>query len=148
METATLPREPRNTTNEITHAARPRVFAGVTDEGRRTADLRRQVLSYRAERPRSSAVASAVNDALRFIDLLPATATLPFVALADDGEVNFNWRHGNSLFIDVGFVGDGVMHYYVSEEASGLDVDASIPFSGRSLPPDIARAMPLLGGQD
>ena len=114
----------------------------------RAADLRRQVLSYRAERPRRSALANAVNDALRFIDLLPATATLPFVALADDGEVNFNWRCGNSLFIDVGFAGDGAMHYYVSVEASGLDVDASIPFSGRSLPSDIVRALPRLSGQE
>ena len=99
-------------------------------------DLRKRVLSYRAERPRDPALARAVNDALRFIDVIPATTTLPQVALADDGEVNFFWR-GDGRLIDIGFVGDGMMHYYVSDEAQGVDVDDSIPFSGRSLPRDI-----------
>ena len=110
-----------------------------------TSALREQVLSYRAERPRDSSVAEAVNDALTFIDLIPATATLPYVALAEDGEVNFYWRLRKSLLIDVGFVGDGMMHYYLWDEASGADVDASIPFSGRSLPPDIVKTMPRRG---
>lgn len=138
--------ETRTANNESTGAARPRFVAGGTEEGR-TADLCRQVLSYRIQRPGDSAVASAVHDALRFIDLLPATAILPYVALADDGEVNFYWR-GNGLLIDVGFIGDGLMHYYVSEGASGMDVDASVPCGSQSLPPDVARAMPRLGGQD
>ena len=111
----------------------------------RTSALRKQVLSYRAERPRDSSVAKAVNDALTFIDLIPATAALPYVALAEDGEVNFYWRRRKSLLIDVGFVGDGIMHYYVWDEASGADVDASIPFSGRSLPPNIVKTMPRRG---
>ena len=110
----------------------------------RTSDLRQRVLSYRAERPRDPSIAKAVKDALQFIDLTPATAVLPYVALADDGEVNFYWRRRESLLIDVGFVGDGMMHYYVWDEAGGVDVDASIPFSGRSLPPDIVRAMTRL----
>ena len=113
----------------------------------RKSDLRNQVISYWAERPRDSSIAKAVNDALQFIDLVPATAILPYVALADDGEVNFYWRRRESLLIDVGFVGDGVMHYYVWDEASGVDVDASIPFSGRSLPPHIVKTLPPLGGQ-
>lgn len=116
-------------------------------ESDRTSSLRKQVLSYRAERPQNSSVAKAVYDALKFIDLIPATATLPYVALADDGEVNFYWRRRASLLIDVGFVGDSVMHYYVWDEASGVDVDASIPFSGRSLPPDIVKTLPPLRGQ-
>ena len=109
----------------------------------RTSNLRKQVLSYRAERPHDSAVAGAVKDALKFIDLIPATATLPYVALADDGEVNFFWRR-NGVFIDIGFMGDGMMHYYVSAEAQGVDSDASIPFNGRSLPRDIMTTMPRL----
>ena len=112
----------------------------------RTSDLRKQVLSYRAERPRDSSVAKAVNDALRFIDLIPITAILPYVALADDGEVNFYWRCRESLLIDVGFVGDGMIHYYVWDEVGGVDLDASISFSGRSLPPDIMKTVPRLSG--
>ena len=107
----------------------------------RTSALRKQVLSYRTERPRDSSVAKAENDALMFIDLMPAAATLPYVALAEDGEVNFYWRLRKSLLIDAGFVGDRMMHYYLWDEAGGADVDASIPFSGRSLPPDIVKAM-------
>lgn len=112
----------------------------------RTAELRRRALSYRAERPADPALARAVNDALRFIDLIPATATLPQVALADDGEVNFFWR-GAGLLIDIGFVGDGMMHYYVSDEAQGVDADDSTRFGGRSLPPDILTTMPRRHGK-
>ena len=111
-----------------------------------TSDLRRQVLSYQMERPHDLSLVSAVNDALKFINLVPATATLPYVALADDGEVNFYWRRGQSLLIDVGFFGDGMMQYYVWDEASGVDVDDSIPFSGRVLPRDIVNSMPQLRG--
>ena len=140
-------------------AARPRFKASFADvqwligrhvverESDRTSTLRKRVLSYRAERPHDSSVAKAVNDALKFIDLIPATATLPYVALAEDGEVNFYWRRRKSLLIDVGFVGDGMMHYYVWDEDSGADVDASIPFSGRSLPPAIVKAVPRSSGR-
>ena len=84
----------------------------------RKSDLRKQVLSYRAERPQDSSIARAVDDALKFIDLIPAAATSPYVSLADDGEVNFLWRR-DGLFIDIGFVGDGMMHYYLSADARG-----------------------------
>lgn len=103
--------------------------------------LSNQVLSYRAERAGDMSVARAVNDALKFIDLVPATAVLPCVALADDGEVNFFWRR-DELLIDIGFVGDGMMHYYVSDDARGVNSDASIPFSGRFLPRDIEMMIP------
>lgn len=112
----------------------------------RKSDLRRKVLSYQAERPHDPSVAKAVNDALKFIDLIPATATLPYVALAEDGEVNFYWRRRKSLLIDVGFVGDGMMHYYVWDEAHRVDEDASIRFSGRSLPLNVVKTLPLLPG--
>ena len=84
---------------------------------------------------------------MQFIDLIPTTAILPYVELADDGEVNFYWRRRETLLIDVGFVGDRMMHYYVWDEASDVDVDASIPFSGRSLPPDIVKTLPRLPGR-
>ena len=111
----------------------------------RTSSLRKQVLSYRAERPRDPSLAQAVNDSLRFIDLIPATVTLPEVALADDGEINFFWR-SDGLLIDIGFVGDGLMHYYVSDEARCVDSDASIQFNGSSLAQDIKMTIPRLRG--
>lgn len=79
---------------------------------------------------------AAVNEALRFADLLPADSPALHVSVADDGEVNF-FRRGPGLFIDVGFFGDGRIHYYARVEASGIDVDGSEPFSGRSLPRDL-----------
>lgn len=122
------------------------VRASVRRDPDRTSRLRDRVLSYRAERPGELSITQAVNDALRFIDLVPATATLPYVALADDGEVNFFWRQ-EGLLIDIGFVGDGMMHYYVSDEAQGVDSDASVPFSGRSLPRDIEATIPRSIGE-
>lgn len=124
----------------------PVVTTSIHQGSDRTSELRKRVLSYRAEHSRDSSLAQAVNDALRFIDLIPATAILPQIALADDGEVNFFWR-GNGLLIDIGFIGDGMMHYYISDEAKGVDSDDSIQFSGRSLPRDIEMAMPRFLGE-
>ena len=79
---------------------------------------------------------AAISDALRFIDLLPADGPMPHVAVADDGEVNF-FRRREGLFVDIGFYGDGQIHYYARVEAEGIDVDGSEPFGGRSLPRDL-----------
>ena len=79
---------------------------------------------------------SAINDALRFVDLLPAESPVPHVLVADDGEINF-FRRRQGLFVDIGFCGDGQIHYYARVEAQGIDVDGSEPFSGRSLPRDL-----------
>ena len=79
---------------------------------------------------------AAINDALQFVDLLPADSPLPHVSLADDGEINF-FRRRHGLFVDIGFFGDGQIHYYARVEALGIDVDGSEPFSGRSLPRDL-----------
>lgn len=78
----------------------------------------------------------AIDDALRFVELIPADAPAPHVSVADDGEVNF-FRRGPGLFIDVGFFGDGQIHYYARVDALEIDVDGSAPFSGRSLPRDL-----------
>ena len=78
----------------------------------------------------------AVDDALRFLDLLPADSPLPHVSVADDGEINF-FRRAHGLYLDVGFFGDGQIHYYARVEQQGIDVDGSEPFTGRSLPRDL-----------
>ena len=79
---------------------------------------------------------AAIDDALRFVDLLPAESPVPHVSVADDGEINF-FRRRQGLFVDIGFFGDGQIHYYARVEARGIDVDGSEPFSGRSLPRDL-----------
>ncbi len=58
---------------------------------------------------------------------------MPHVSIAEDGEVNF-CRRRPGLFIDIGFYGDGQIHYYVRVEAAGIDVHGSEPFDGRSMP--------------
>ena len=83
---------------------------------------------------------AAVDDALRFADLLPAGSPAPHVSVADDGEINF-FRRQEGLFIDVGFFGDDQIHYYVQVEASGLDVADSCPFDGESLPRELIVAL-------
>ena len=112
--------------------------------------LRRRVRSYTStpREPDTIAVPTpeALKDALSFIDLIPDAGRLPSVALADDGEINFYWRQ-DGLFIDIGFVGDGKMHYYVCVDADAVDVDASVDFTGRSLPRDVSAAMPRLARQ-
>ena len=39
--------------------------------------------------------------------------------------------------MDVGFFGDGQIHYYARVEDQGIDVDGSEFFTGRSLPRDL-----------
>lgn len=84
----------------------------------------------------------AINDALRFVDLLPADSRMPHVSVADDGEINF-FKRGQGLFVDVGFFGDGYIHYYACVENIGIDVDESQPFNGRSLPRDLVIPMTM-----
>ena len=78
----------------------------------------------------------AIDDALRFVDLLPGDSPTPHVSVADDGEINF-FRRTHGLYVDVGFFGDGQIHYYARVEELGIDVDGSEPFTGRSLPRDL-----------
>ena len=76
---------------------------------------------------------NAIEDALRFLDLLPASSPVPHVSIADDGEINFFVRRPG-LFVDIGFFGDGQIHYYVRVEALEIDTAGSRLFDGRSLP--------------
>ena len=46
--------------------------------------------------------------------------------------------------MDVGFFGDGQIHYYARVEDLRIDVDGSQPFSGRSLPRDLV--IPITAG--
>lgn len=67
----------------------------------------------------------AVQDALLFIDLLYCLLSdelnLPQIAPASGGEINFFWRT-DSIYLDVGFYGDGNLHYYANQKDKGCKV--------------------------
>ncbi len=54
----------------------------------------------------------AFEDAWQFAKQLPENLEeLPYISLADDGEVNFAWS-GGAVYIDLGFYGTGTFSYY------------------------------------
>ncbi len=55
--------------------------------------------------------ASAIQDALLFIDKIPFGAKLPDTTVAADGEVGFYWSSADG-YIDIGFKGDGTISYF------------------------------------
>lgn len=61
---------------------------------------------------------------------------MPHVSVAADGEINF-FRRQKGLFADIGFFGDGQIHYYVRVEDLGIDVAGSRAFDGESLPREL-----------
>ena len=84
--------------------------------------------------------AEAVNDAVRFVALLPPRIPLPRVGRADDGEINFVWR-GEGVFIDVGVRGDNEIVYFARVERSRIDCDGAASITASSLPRDLAAAI-------
>lgn len=62
---------------------------------------------------------AAIEDAERFVRSLPGDGlAAPVITLANDGEINFLWRHeGNS--IDLGFHGTGTFSYYARARDGG-----------------------------
>lgn len=81
-----------------------------------------------------------IRDAILFIDLLPENITRPQVSIAADGEINFFWR-SNDVYIDIGFYGDSRIDYYANVGSEEIDEDASLAFSGRSLPRNLVAAI-------
>jgi hypothetical protein len=57
----------------------------------------------------------AIEDAIDFIEKIQNLNKLPHVSLADDGEVNFFWDHGD-VRIDLGFYGDCTYSCYVKSD--------------------------------
>ena len=81
--------------------------------------------------------AQAFSDAYSFIrGLRGALVPVPEIYLADDGEVNFLWKHGG-VHIDLGFYGTGTCSYFArgkyGRKFHGEDVPAS-----KGLPAEIA----------
>lgn len=60
---------------------------------------------------------AAISQARQFIHLLPSDTKLPHISVAEDGEINFFWR-SDSTYIDVGFYGDNLIHYYACANKS------------------------------
>lgn len=118
------------------------------------APLRQRILSYlalpaepddkdMAGNPILTPSEAAVNEALRFLDLLSPRVPLPVVGRADDGEINFFWRR-DGVFIDVGFYGDGHIHYLAQVLSLALDESESMTFPTPSLPRSLSVAIASL----
>ena len=68
---------------------------------------------------------------MQFTKLLPEGLTvMPYISLADDGEVNFSWS-GGAIHIDLGFYGTGTFSYYGRDsdgrEFLGDDIPVTSP---------------------
>src|SRR6266511_619474 len=95
----------------------PTSRVGSTVQADRNAALSAEIIAYRnlhdgwdgkgSIAPR----ASAIQDALLFIDKIPFGAKLPDTTVAADGEVGFYWSSADG-YIDIGFKGDGTISYF------------------------------------
>ena len=76
-----------------------------------------------AQRPADT----AFMEALAFIENLPMPLrALPYISLANDGEVNFAWVD-DQVRVDLGFYGTGVYSYYGVYESGNESVADDIP---------------------
>lgn len=82
----------------------------------------------------------AVDEGLAFLDLLPPSTPLPDPFPAGDGEVGFHWKTADD-FAEVSFYGDGHIYFYARVGRDGIEVDGAEPYTGRSIPKALARAL-------
>lgn len=69
----------------------------------------------------------AFKEAREFIKRLPYSLDrLPYISLANDGEVNFGWK-SDTLHIDLGFYGTGTYSYYATDEDGSEWLEDDIP---------------------
>lgn len=80
----------------------------------------------------------AVDEGLAFIDLLPLGTPSPTPFVAGDGEVGFEWKTANG-FIEVSFYGDDHIYFYA--RVGDAEAEGAVPYTGRSIPKDLARAL-------
>lgn len=71
---------------------------------------------------------AAFDDATEFVkSWVDRAIRIPDIGIADDGEVNFLWKH-EGIHVDLGFYGDGTFSYYARDsegkEITGDDVPA------------------------
>ena len=78
----------------------------------------------------------AFEDAWQFTKQLPENLkVLPYISLADDGEVNFAWS-GDAIYIDLGFYGTGTFSYYGRDSDGRESFGDEIPVTS-PLPEDL-----------
>lgn len=82
----------------------------------------------------------AVRESLRFVEALPPLLPPPHLGVADDGEINFSWT-GEGVFIDVGFRGDGHLHYFARVDSEAIEGGGDVPFPVAVLPPTLRAAL-------
>ena len=82
----------------------------------------------------------AIENSMRFVDLLPSGGKLPEVSVAGDGEVNFYWDF-EGVFIDVGIFCDNNIYYYINVDTIGVDEDGAEIFNDQSLPDPLESAI-------
>ena len=72
----------------------------------------------------------AFRDARAFIEALPSESIpLPYLGLADDGEVNFLWK-ADGLHVDLGFYGTGTFSFFAREKTNEGFYGDDFPASG------------------
>ncbi|MCE2458527.1 MAG: hypothetical protein J4G14_12040 [Dehalococcoidia bacterium] len=79
----------------------------------------------------------AFEDAWQFTNLLPEDLKeLPYISLADDGEVNFAWS-GGAIHIDLGFYGTGTFSFYGCDSGGKEFFGDDVPVASE-LPDELA----------
>ena len=99
--------------------------------------VRLGVASAVAETGSPESLERALVDAEQFVNAWPGTPIAkPDVGLADDGEVNFDWKHAGA-HVDLGFFGDGTYSYFAKDDRGeryfGDDVPAGDGLAGELL---------------
>ena len=76
----------------------------------------------------------AFKDAYIFIQHLDLTSIpIPIITLADDGEVNFLWKH-DPVHVDLGFYGTGTYSYFACHKDGRESIGENVPASEGLLP--------------
>ena len=135
---------PRSVATSVDALSAQREAVGKPDE---RSLLVAEILAYRDLQPDwdgeggDAPSQEAINEALRFLDFVkPDTKAKGTVS--GDGEVGVYWRRPGA-FIDVSFYGDGKIYYYARIDSDQFEVKGTLPFSGRQIPKDLARAIEL-----
>ena len=82
---------------------------------------------------------SAANDAITFLEKMPAGFELPEVFASSDGELGLFWETGEA-FINVSFFGDGKAAFYATRD--GVSHKAVFEMNlGAKIPPALATAL-------